>query len=249
MPCNSYLGYSARRSRTTKNKNDVGGVATASPALVFTREKVSRIKHREVDTRQRAYCKSLSYESGASIDAATDQSVGTRIQFSKPRFEPDVQQLAQMKLKGLIPNINNPASVAGTLQKLLGGPKNPAETPQQQAQQPNAMQQLLGLFGKTKHQSRTDRRFQGVRYISSLFFQEPYNDPAELRRLFYIHEMAYIIDHYAVDPRYTCLDPACMRVNVGDVSVANKKQGWDVDLCQPRQRRLNRKFQFCMCKV
>src|SRR5437588_12888948 len=70
--------------------------------------------------------------------------------FSKPRFEPDVQQLAQMKLKGLIPNINNPASVAGTLQNLLGGPKNPAETPQQAPQQPNAVQQLLGLFGKKK---------------------------------------------------------------------------------------------------
>ena len=71
--------------------------------------------------------------------------------FSKPKFEPDVQQMAQMKLKGLIPNINNPASVAGTLQNLLGGPKNPAEAPQQQAQeQQNPVQQILGLFGKKK---------------------------------------------------------------------------------------------------
>ncbi|HET9304802.1 MAG TPA: AsmA family protein [Candidatus Sulfotelmatobacter sp.] len=71
--------------------------------------------------------------------------------FSKPKFEPDVQQMAQMKLKGLIPNINNPASVAGTLQNLLGGPKNPGEAPQQQAQQQqNPVQQILGLFGKKK---------------------------------------------------------------------------------------------------
>jgi hypothetical protein len=71
--------------------------------------------------------------------------------FSNPRFEPDVQQLAQMKLKGLIPNINNPASVASTVQNLLGGPKNPAEQPQQQApQQQNPVQQILGLFGKKK---------------------------------------------------------------------------------------------------
>ena len=75
--------------------------------------------------------------------------------FSKPKFEPDVQQMAQMKLKGLIPNINNPASVAGTLQNLLGGPKNPTETPQQQAQQQqNPVQQILGLFGKKKQDNQ-----------------------------------------------------------------------------------------------
>jgi hypothetical protein len=77
--------------------------------------------------------------------------------FAKPRFEPDVQQLAQMKLKGLIPSINNPASVAGTLQNLLGGPKSPAETPQQGQQQPNAVQQLLGLFGKKKQDNEQQK--------------------------------------------------------------------------------------------
>ena len=79
--------------------------------------------------------------------------------FSKPKFEPDVQQLAQMKLKGLIPNLNNPASVAGTLQNLLGGPKNPAESNQQQAQQqPNAVQQVLGLFGKKKQDQNNEQQ-------------------------------------------------------------------------------------------
>jgi AsmA protein len=75
--------------------------------------------------------------------------------FSKPRFEPDVQQMAQMRLKGLIPNINNPGSVAGTLQNLLGGPKNPAEGSQQQAQQQqNPVQQILGIFGKKKQDNQ-----------------------------------------------------------------------------------------------
>jgi hypothetical protein len=76
--------------------------------------------------------------------------------FSKPRFEPDVEQLAQMKLKGLIPNLNNPGSVTGALQNLLGGPKNPAEGQQQtqQQQQPNPVQQVLGLFGKKKQQNQ-----------------------------------------------------------------------------------------------
>lgn len=79
--------------------------------------------------------------------------------FSKPKFEPDVQQLAQMKLKGLIPNINNPAFVASTLQNLLGGPRNPAETPQQQVQQePNTVQQILGLFGKKKQDNEQQQQ-------------------------------------------------------------------------------------------
>ncbi len=78
--------------------------------------------------------------------------------FSKPKFEPDVQQLAQMKLKGLIPNINNPASVAGTLQNLLGGPKNPAESSEQQAQQQqNPVQQIMGLFGKKKQDNQQQK--------------------------------------------------------------------------------------------
>ena len=79
--------------------------------------------------------------------------------FSKPKFDPDVQQMAQMKLKGLIPNMNNPASVAGTLQNLLGGPKNPAEGSQQQAQQQqqNPVQQVLGMFGKKKQDNQPQK--------------------------------------------------------------------------------------------
>jgi hypothetical protein len=77
--------------------------------------------------------------------------------FSNPSFAPDVQQLAQMKLKGLIPNMSNPASVADTLQNFLGGSKPPAQSqPQQQAepqpQEADPLQQLIGLFGKKKEQ-------------------------------------------------------------------------------------------------
>ncbi len=75
--------------------------------------------------------------------------------FSNPRFAPDLQQIAQMRVKGLVPNLNNPASVAGTLQNLLGGAKNPAQPgaspqDQQQPQQQNPVDQLMGLFGKKK---------------------------------------------------------------------------------------------------
>jgi hypothetical protein len=77
--------------------------------------------------------------------------------FSNPKFAPDVQQIAQMKLKGMVPNLQNPGSLAGALQGLLGGPKtNPAGTQpqtqqQQQQQQPqNPLDQVIGLFGKKK---------------------------------------------------------------------------------------------------
>jgi len=75
--------------------------------------------------------------------------------FSNPHFQPDVQQLAQMKLKGLIPNLNNPGSITGALSGLLGGVKAPGQTttqqPGQQQQPASAVQQVLGgLFGKKK---------------------------------------------------------------------------------------------------
>ena len=78
--------------------------------------------------------------------------------FQSPKFQPDVQQMAQMKLKGLAPNFKNPGgAVSGVLGSLLGqGGKNPAQqqqaSPQQQEQ--NAVQQLLGAFGKKRQQQQ-----------------------------------------------------------------------------------------------
>jgi len=74
--------------------------------------------------------------------------------FSNPRFAPDVQQIAQMKVKGLVPNFDNPASVTRALQNLLGRTKQGAQGSQpqgqQQPQQQNQLQQLMGVFGKKK---------------------------------------------------------------------------------------------------
>src|SRR6266550_1846033 len=70
--------------------------------------------------------------------------------FKNPRFAPDLQKLAQMKLKGIVPNFNNPGGAAsGILGTLLGQKGNQTQQPQQQQQQPqNGVQQLLDLFGK-----------------------------------------------------------------------------------------------------
>jgi hypothetical protein len=68
--------------------------------------------------------------------------------FKNPRFAPDLQKLAQMKLKGLVPNFNNPGGAAsGILGNLLGQKGNQTQQPQQPQQQ-NGVQQILGLFGK-----------------------------------------------------------------------------------------------------
>jgi hypothetical protein len=74
-----------------------------------------------------------------------------------PKFEPDVQQMTQMKLKGLIPNSNNPGgAVSGILGGLLGKNASQAQgqnQAQQQQQSPqNTVQQVIGLFGKKKKQ-------------------------------------------------------------------------------------------------
>jgi len=42
--------------------------------------------------------------------------------------------------------------------------------------------------------------------------------------------MAGVTDHNAAGSRYTSLDRSCMRMNIWNVSVANKQQGWDVNL-------------------
>ncbi len=81
-----------------------------------------------------------------------------------PKFMPDVQQMTQMKLKGLIPNSNNPGgAVGGLLGGLLGKNAAQQQNQNQQAQQPgqspqqNAVQQLMGIFGKKKQQQQPQK--------------------------------------------------------------------------------------------
>jgi AsmA protein len=71
--------------------------------------------------------------------------------FQKPHYAPDLHQIAQMKLKGLMPNFGNPTQgVSGLLGGLLGQKSGATGTQNQQQQQNNAVQQLMGVFGKKK---------------------------------------------------------------------------------------------------
>jgi AsmA protein len=64
--------------------------------------------------------------------------------FQNPKVVPDVQKMAQMKLKGLIPNGDNPLGAASSILGGLTG-KQPAA-----GQQQDPASQIMGLFGKKK---------------------------------------------------------------------------------------------------
>ena len=64
--------------------------------------------------------------------------------FQNPKFAPDVQKMAQMKLKGLIPSGDNP------LGSLLGGATGQKGQQPAAGQQQNPVNQIMGLFGTKK---------------------------------------------------------------------------------------------------
>ncbi|HWY59448.1 MAG TPA: AsmA family protein [Terriglobales bacterium] len=68
--------------------------------------------------------------------------------FQNPKVMPDVQKMAQMKLKGLIPTGDNPLGGASSILGGLTGKKGQPATPGQQQQNP--VNQVLGLFGNKK---------------------------------------------------------------------------------------------------
>jgi hypothetical protein len=68
--------------------------------------------------------------------------------FQNPKVMPDVQKMAQMKLKGLIPTGDNPLGGASSILGGLTGKKGQPATPGQQQQNP--VNQVLGLFGGKK---------------------------------------------------------------------------------------------------
>jgi len=65
-----------------------------------------------------------------------------------PKFVPDVQKMAQMKMKGLIPTGDNPLGGASSiLGGFMGQKGQPAKG---QPQQQNPVNEIMGLFGGKK---------------------------------------------------------------------------------------------------
>ena len=76
--------------------------------------------------------------------------------FQHPVFAPNVQKIAQMKLKGLMPSADNPLGGASGILGNLLGQKNATPSQGQQAnpqQQANPVNQILDIFGKKKKQN------------------------------------------------------------------------------------------------
>jgi len=76
--------------------------------------------------------------------------------FQHPVFGPNVQKLAQMKLKGLMPSTDNPLGGASGILGNLLGQKNAKPNPGQSSnaqQQLNPVNQILDIFGKKKKQN------------------------------------------------------------------------------------------------
>jgi len=68
--------------------------------------------------------------------------------FQNPKVSPDIQKMAQMKLKGLIPTGDNPLGAASSILGGLTGKKGQPAT----GQQPNPVNQVMDLFGTKKKQ-------------------------------------------------------------------------------------------------
>jgi hypothetical protein len=76
--------------------------------------------------------------------------------FQHPIFAPNVQKIAQMKLKGLMPSADNPLGGASGILGNLLGQKNATPNQNQQTnpqQQANPVDQILDIFGKKKKQN------------------------------------------------------------------------------------------------
>ena len=72
--------------------------------------------------------------------------------FQNPRFTPDVERMAQMKLKGMMPTEDNPLGGASSLLGAVLGQKGQPAKGQQQQQQQNPVDEIMGMFSKKKKQ-------------------------------------------------------------------------------------------------
>jgi hypothetical protein len=72
--------------------------------------------------------------------------------FENPRFTPDTERMAQMKLKGMMPTGDNPLAGTSSLLGGLLGQKGQAAGVQQQQQKQSPVDEIMGLFSKKKKQ-------------------------------------------------------------------------------------------------
>src|SRR5215469_12539141 len=144
------------QTNNTEALVDIGNVGIAGTAnladkalnLRVTAVLSSELTQKAGGTNISGYLKTaLTNSQGQLVVPAT--VTGT---FDHPRFEPDLQQVAQMKLKGLIPSFDNPGTaVSGGLGNLLkqpGSNQNPAQ--QERSRSASPLEGLENLLGSKK---------------------------------------------------------------------------------------------------
>lgn len=135
---------------------DIGNVGIAGTANLVNQQlnlRITAVMSKELTqkaggTNIGGYAKTALANSQGQL-AIPAKVTGT---FQHPQFMPDLQQVAQMKLKGLVPDFNNPAAaVSGLVGNLLKQQPGNSGQPDQQPSQ-NPLQQLKNIFGKKQQQ-------------------------------------------------------------------------------------------------
>jgi AsmA protein len=132
--------------QATLDLGNVGGVGTANLASQTLNMQVTAVL-------SKAFSQQLGGAGvGNFMNAALANSQGELVipalvtgTFQNPRFAPDVQKIAQMKMKGLMPSGDNPLGAASSL---LGGQKGQPAAGQQQ----DPVNQIMGILGGKKKQ-------------------------------------------------------------------------------------------------
>lgn len=80
--------------------------------------------------------------------------------FQNPRFVPDLQKIAQMKLDNLVPTLSNPGQLGSVLGSIIGGKQGQQGTNGQNGQKQDAVGQILGALGGKQPQQQQQQQQQ-----------------------------------------------------------------------------------------
>jgi len=132
--------------QATLDIGNVGAVGTANLATQILNMQLTAVLSKAF-TQQLGGAAGGNYMSAALANSQGELVIPAIVggTFQNPKVTPDVQKMAQMKLKGLMPTADNPLGGASSILGGVTGQKG-----QQPGQQQNQVNQIMGLFGSKK---------------------------------------------------------------------------------------------------
>jgi len=132
--------------QATLDIGNVGAVGTANLATQILNMQLTAVLSKAF-TQQLGGAAGGNYMSAALANNQGELVIPAIVggTFQNPKVTPDVQKMAQMKLKGLMPTADNPLGGASSILGGVTGQKG-----QQPGQQQNQVNQIMGLFGNKK---------------------------------------------------------------------------------------------------